>query len=1172
MRQEKYSWISALSGVAIGLLLLGFSDTARAQTVTLSGTGVVNNTLNVSVQHGSVSPVQAVNVATEEGSSPVNSTVNVQVNSAASSWLQIQEAPGGNSNLGTPVTLHITVNATNLTQGTQPSGTITITPPTLSNAVVLTVNVTVSGNSLLSSNPPSLSFTTNVGTSENNVPTQTVIISSSGQQLSYSVSTSTQNGTFWLIDSPTSGATGNAATDVITVGINPAGLAAGTYQGTITVQSTTTADSVAINITLTVAPNTTLSATPATLQPFLYQTGTVAQAGQLSQTVQVSSTSSSVAFQVSMNPQVSWLVFPATGATGTAGQASPVTFSVNPSGLGAQVYSTTVTIAIVGGGSPVTIPVKLVVSTNPLLSLSTNTLNFTSQFGGGAPPASQAVEVSTVGSTNTSVSFSVASNESWLTWTGANLTTPGTITVSVNPSSLAVGSYTGQLTVTPNNSDANLYSLTITVNLTVGNTAQVTAGPPLLVFSWETTQAPPQAQVVELLTAGQPTTFVVTTSVTTSAACPAGWLTATSASNTTQDATITVGANVTGMTPGMCPGVVTVTYPANSSSPQTLTIPVTVNVSTTALLNINFPLGFGVVTAAQGGGQVTQTINLNSTDPVTQVTDISAFSSSNGPSQWLFLGQNGSSTPQSLEVIINPGTLPPNTYGGTISISSSKLPSSPLTIPVSLTITSNTTVTVSPLSLTFNQAAGGGLPPGQSVTLTSSSAGATFQASIPSTQVCSWLQVSPTSGAASGPVAFSVLQNSLPQNSYQCPVTFSFLGSATAPTTVNATLIVGAGQTVTVAPTSLVFAYQVAGATPAPQQLTVSSTGGAVAFTASATSTGGWLAIDTNSSSTGTALSKVINVSVNPANFPAGTTGGSSLTGQITINASALSTPITVNVTVNVTAAAVPSVVTIINSATFGFGAVAPGELIAIRGANLGPACVAPTTGCVAGGFQFTVNAQGTVNSTLQGVQVLFNNTPGTPTFVSPTQINVIVPWEVAGFAEVNMVVSYNSVQSPVDQLQVVAVAPGIYTQNATGAGQAAVLNLSPQAASVYNGPAGGTYFGTNIPTAPAPQGTEIVLYLTGGGLTNPGGVDGTVSSSTQLMPLKNWTQGSSVVTATVGGVPATVLFAGAAPAEITGVVQINLILPSGLTGAALPVVITIDGQTTQTNATVAAQ
>jgi uncharacterized protein (TIGR03437 family) len=153
-----------------------------------------------------------------------------------------------------------------------------------------------------------------------------------------------------------------------------------------------------------------------------------------------------------------------------------------------------------------------------------------------------------------------------------------------------------------------------------------------------------------------------------------------------------------------------------------------------------------------------------------------------------------------------------------------------------------------------------------------------------------------------------------------------------------------------------------------------------------------------------------------------------------------------------------------------------------------------------------------------------------------------------------------------------VAVSPGIYTQNATGSGQAAVLNLSAQAGSPYNGPAGGTYFGTTIATAPAPQGSEVVLYLTGGGLTSPGGVDGTVTPSSPLYPLQNWTPGSSVVTATVGGVPATVLYAGAAPTLITGVVQINLQLPSTVNGSALPVVITIDGLQSQTTATIAVQ
>ena len=100
MRPQKQRWIPAVSGVAIGLLFLGFSDTARAQTVTLSGTGVVNNTLSVSVLHGSLSPVQVVNVATTESGTPVNSTVTVQVNSAGG-WLQVAQVPSGASNIGT---------------------------------------------------------------------------------------------------------------------------------------------------------------------------------------------------------------------------------------------------------------------------------------------------------------------------------------------------------------------------------------------------------------------------------------------------------------------------------------------------------------------------------------------------------------------------------------------------------------------------------------------------------------------------------------------------------------------------------------------------------------------------------------------------------------------------------------------------------------------------------------------------------------------------------------------------------------------------------------------------------------------------------------------------------------------------------------------------------------
>jgi len=83
--------------------------------------------------------------------------------------------------------------------------------------------------------------------------------------------------------------------------------------------------------------------------------------------------------------------------------------------------------------------------------------------------------------------------------------------------------------------------------------------------------------------------------------------------------------------------------------------------------------------------------------------------------------------------------------------------------------------------------------------------------------------------------------------------------------------------------------------------------------------------------------------------------------------------------------------VSIFNSATGALGTgISPGELITLKGINLGPATPV-------GGTSFSPSAQGTVSSTLAGVQVMFGNVAGTPTYVSSTQINVVVPGKFRG-------------------------------------------------------------------------------------------------------------------------------------------------------------------------------
>jgi uncharacterized protein (TIGR03437 family) len=58
-------------------------------------------------------------------------------------------------------------------------------------------------------------------------------------------------------------------------------------------------------------------------------------------------------------------------------------------------------------------------------------------------------------------------------------------------------------------------------------------------------------------------------------------------------------------------------------------------------------------------------------------------------------------------------------------------------------------------------------------------------------------------------------------------------------------------------------------------------------------------------------------------------------------------------------------------------------------------------------------------------------------------------------------------------------------------------------------------------------------------------------------------------VTATIGGVPAIVVYAGPAPGEVNGVMQVNLTVPTGQAGVQ-PIVISVGNVLNQTGITVA--
>jgi uncharacterized protein (TIGR03437 family) len=261
----------------------------------------------------------------------------------------------------------------------------------------------------------------------------------------------------------------------------------------------------------------------------------------------------------------------------------------------------------------------------------------------------------------------------------------------------------------------------------------------------------------------------------------------------------------------------------------------------------------------------------------------------------------------------------------------------------------------------------------------------------------------------------------------------------------------------------------------------------------------------------------------------------SSLTGFLTLAVTAANGSDTINVMAGGAVSGI-TISGVTNSASGQTGAVAPGELIAIYGSGLGPAS----------GIPFSVDpVTGGVDTTLGGTRVLFGSVAAPITYASAGQINAIVPYEMAGQSQVVIEVQYQS-GSASQTVPIASAAPGAYTLNSSGSGQAAALNQD---------------YSINGPSNPAAKGAYVTIYFTGGGQTNPAGVTGSVTGAV----LKWLTQSISV---TVGNQPATVTFDGSAPTFVDGVDQLNIHLSPNTPPGAQPVVITVGGVSSPSTAT----
>lgn len=206
---------------------------------------------------------------------------------------------------------------------------------------------------------------------------------------------------------------------------------------------------------------------------------------------------------------------------------------------------------------------------------------------------------------------------------------------------------------------------------------------------------------------------------------------------------------------------------------------------------------------------------------------------------------------------------------------------------------------------------------------------------------------------------------------------------------------------------------------------------------------------------------------------------------------------------------------------------LSPGKIVVIYGTGMGPAQLV------------TNQPQGGAYSTqAAGTAVSFNGIPGPVLYTSATQVAAIVPYGITGDTA-QVTVSYQGATSAAFTVPVAPAAPSLFSTNGTGAGQAAAVNADNS---------------LNSAAHPVPAGSYLSLYATGEGQTTPAGQDGKVAATSLPLPAPQLP-----VTVTVDGQPATVLYAGAAPGEVAGLMQVVVQIPSNVTpGGYVPVVLQV--------------
>ncbi len=728
--------------------------------------------------------------------------------------------------------------------------------------------------------------------------------------------------------------TDSAVTPVdLTIQINPAGLAPGTYVGSITVSTTVQQNGQTLDASDTTTITLVVSPSAVQLVPSLTPT-TLTFSGNAGQplapkTLAFSSTGGVASFQITSSQP--WLS--ANPAAGNSQSAPQIAVVVDTTGLAANTYSGTLTVSV-PGGTPSSFAVQVGVTLTQVstpFTAPTATLSFTA-VQNGAPPAAQSFDPS--GGT-AGLSYTVTPNVAWISAAPASATTPAPVQVAVDPGTLSSGGHDGLLQVALSNATPSSYTLPVHLTINAPPAPVVSVSPSNVSFvgTAGTTVVPTVSVAVSGTQGTAPANGVAFT-----ASSNAAWLNVSPSSGITPGSILISVPNIATMAAGTQTGSVTVTGPDGphvasvslnlSVAPSITANPVTITAATTAgQSSIGTPIAITLSTASANG------------------LDFSASTST--PGAVLFGSKSGmvsSTSPQVLLVDFNATSLSAGTTTGSIQITSSVAPT--VTIIVQL----NIAAAAPPLQLDQNSVslgavAGSSQPVIQTVHLVTNPSTLAF--ALAKTQP--WLTVTSASSTGGQPITISASASQLGAGTFSDTVTITG-GSNTATINVQFTVAAPAPVQFSVSPSPVNFSLDVNRPTPGTTIASVqgldptkAATYAAYKWTTSATTTDGtlWLSASIDTS----VVPFSVSISADPQHMRVGNTyDGTVMVTESGASNVSVSVPVSMTITtsVNNSFATAPTDISITTYADV--GAQTPSIALAPKSAGITFTATATTT------------------------------------------------------------------------------------------------------------------------------------------------------------------------------------------------------------------------------------